>query len=147
MYFANNTFSFPYPNQMYQFMVNIGKEGGQALRRLEFIWEFSDSKYHLLSKLRDCTNLQRLYIGLDFSTMPDLEEFNERKSKSQKKNLWEWEGQGEQVWELIPQQQQPDSLELKIREAYYANVLGRGLTTLFDRPASDVVEKDRKSVV
>ena len=120
-------------------MVNIGKEGRQTLQKLEFIWDFGDPERQLLSKLRDCTNLRKLHIGLYHSTTQNLRDFNKHKSKHQKKDLWEWCGQGEQTWELISQQ--PYGLELKIREGHFFYILQQPLTDIFGAPASTVVGK------
>ena len=138
MYFASNMFTFPYAHQMYKFMARIGREGRQALRQVEFVWDFTNSKYHLSSQLRDCTQLQRLHIGFHYWITGDLQEFNEFKSRYQQKDLWEWEGQGEKVWEVISRQ--PDGLELKIREEYYHHCPYQR-TTIFEVPASGAVEE------
>lgn len=98
---------------MYRFMVNIGKEGRQALRQLEFVWDYSHPKNHL-SVLRDCVNLQRLHIGLGHFMIDDLRAINKKKTKNQKMDIWEWMGQGEYTSELL--RQLPRDLELKIRE-------------------------------
>ena len=113
---------------MYQFMINIGKEGRQALRQLEFSWD--DSRRDHLSILRDCINLQRLHIGLNHWMIEDLRLFNINKNKNV--DIWEWQGQGEQVWAVLCQL--PRSLELKIREVNPLQYPGEQISLFFEGP-------------
>ena len=89
---------------MYEFTVNIGKEGRQALWQLEFAWDKDHPKQHI-SKLKDCVNLQSLYIGLIRMGMSRL---------SNRQDIWDWEDHGECTWKLL--RQLPRDFELKIRE-------------------------------
>ena len=117
---------------MYKFTVNIGKEGRQALRQLEFALDYSrrDHPEHHLSKLRDCVNLQRLHIGLDHWMIKDLQLFNIYKNKDKKIDIWEWKGQGEQTWGVLCQL--PRGLELKIREVNSFQSPDAKISTFFE---------------
>ena len=133
---------------MYHFTVNIGKEGRQALRQLEFTLDYYSQrdypKYHL-SKLRDCVNLQRLHIGLDHCMIKDLHAVN--KNKYHKIDIWDWNGHGEQTLELLCQL--PRGLELKIREVNSFQSPDAQISTFFgpikviypDSKSDGVVEK------
>ena len=117
---------------MYQFTVNIGKEGREVLRQLEFAWDYSrrDHPKHHLSKLRDCISLQRLHIGLDHWVINHLRTINVNRNK--KIDIWEWKEQGEQTWEVLCQL--PHGLELKIREVNCFRFLDEQISAFFEGP-------------
>ena len=132
MFFGSNKFSFALGLEMYHFMSSIGKEGRQEIQQLEFGWNHDNNQYDddYGSLLRDCLNLQRLYIGLDHRVMEDLRFFNRRHSlrhspghSPQQLEIWDWRGQGEDIWKVLTQL--PRSLkELKVREVREVDSFG-----------------------
>ena len=97
--------SFPLTGQMYEITVNLGKDGRQALRQLEFVWDYNHPRRDI-SKLRDCVNLQRLHIGLSCSIVDD--------PIHSERDMWEWDQQGDRIWKLL--RRLPHDLQLKIRK-------------------------------
>lgn len=127
LYCGTNMFSFIASYQMYQFLVNIGRRGRQAIRELEFAWDSPDEHNHLLI-LTDCHNLQRLHFGLNHWNIEDIRDYNICENgwwwKGEEKrnvDIWEWKGQGMYILNVL--YHLPRDLEVKIREVrplYYA---------------------------
>ena len=115
-------------------MISISKEGRQAIRHLEFGWNHDRCDFRL--SLRDCLNLQSLYIGLDHIAMWKLRLFNENKSKHQKVDVWDWRGEGKDIWKVLSQL--PHGLtELKVREVDKYSWEGR-ISRFFEGPINPV---------
>ena len=106
LYFGSNMFSFGYSKDMYKFIVNIGKEGREALRQLQFAWSFNHPQKHT-SKLGDCINLQKLHIGIYRVQMPRL-------GPLENADIWKWRRHGVNTSKLL--YKLPRSVEFKIRE-------------------------------
>lgn len=95
LYFEHNIFSFSTAFQMHKFLVNIGQEGRQAIREIEFAWDCDQPKQYIY-KLKGCINLQTLNIGLIRGFLGGGGDYREF------------------IWKLV--RQLPRGLELKIRE-------------------------------
>ena len=113
IFFGSNKFTFAWGFQMYEFMINIGQKSRQMLRQLEFGWNHNER--HHLAILTDCSNLQRLHIGLHHLNIEDIRYFNTIENTNI--GIWEWAGQGAYIWDVLCQL--PHGLDVKIREVMF----------------------------
>ena len=102
IYYGSNMFSFSVSCQMYRFTVNIGKDGREAIRQLEFPWDY-EYPMQPVSRLGECISLQRLHIGLNRTMMPSF---------SLRQDIWEAYG----ISILRALHALPPHVDLKIRE-------------------------------
>ena len=87
--------------------------------------------------LRNCINLQKLHIGLDYGMMEKVRVINVNKSKNKKINIWE------QIRELL--RQLPRDLEWKIREADSPWSRDSQISTVFEGPGRGGVVEEHEA--